>query len=64
MDELGLFQGHLAHAYGLGGAVHGRGRCGRQLAAMADLTMELWGARRWLCGQGGVGAPSLCEGRG
>ena len=38
-------RGQLASRGGSGGAVHGRGCCGRPLAAVADLTAELWSSR-------------------
>ena len=43
--SLSCSRGQLASAGGSGGAVHGRGCCGRPLAAVADLTAVLLGAR-------------------
>ena len=59
-------RGKLVRVYGLGGAATAGACCGRQLAAMADLTVALWGARwwpGWLCDEGGVEARWLCVGR-
>ena len=56
-------RGQLARWSGSGGAATAGACCGRQLAAMADLTVALWGARRWpgrLYGEGGVGCDG-CE---
>ena len=45
-------RGQLARWSGSGGAATAGACCGRQLAAMADLTVALWGARGGLEGSG------------
>ena len=54
-DEIELFQGQLARWGGSGGADTAGACCGRQLAATADLTVALCGAR------GGRGGSAVQE---